>query len=349
MPRQMHRIVVRFVLLIVGLSLTLGESVSRAQTAPTPEFRPELQDAILRYMVANQFVPGRAKQAAVYVLDLATGRSFTVNGNKAFSAASVTKVAVMVAFYRQMAVPPTAQQAHLLADMMICSENVASNQVIALDGGGDESAGLAYINDTLARLGFKNTFVWRHFYDDPKKALPQTPPPPTTEVDQTNTDPDPLNQGTPDEIGMLFADIYYCARDGSGPLTAAFPNEITVDECRAMMAVMEGEQLTVEIQAGIPAGTPIAQKTGVTSEVHNDAAIIMTPGGDYVLVEMMHNRLWLSYLDSFPVMAEISRMVYNSYNPSAPLAAVRDRGDNSCKIDKALLSALRQGHFPPIR
>jgi beta-lactamase class A len=351
MVRIIRHIVLMVAILLIYTAGVPAVTPTAAQSTPasTPEFKPELRDAVLKALVNGGFVPGKPKQGAVYVRDLATGQGFTVNGGKAFSAASVMKIAVMVALYRRLNTPLTQQQARTLADMMVCSENTASNKVIELDGNGDSSAGLAYINDTLAKLDLTNTFLWRNFYDDPKKQGPQTPPPPTTSVDQTETQPDPLNQSTPDEIGLLFGDIYQCALDGSGPLTTAFPNEITMDECRAMMTVMNADQLTVEIQAGIPAGTYIAQKTGVGNDIHNDAAIIMTPGGDYVIVEMMHNPVWLSYLDSFPVMAEVSRLVYNDYNPTAPLTKIRDRGDNSCKVPKSLLDALVKGTFPPLK
>jgi hypothetical protein len=112
---------------------------------------------------------------------------------------------------------------------------------------------------------------------------------------------------------------------------------------------MKGEQLSVEIEAGIPPGTLIAQKTGVESDTHNDVAIIMTPGGDYVLVTFMHGYKWLYYTDSFPAMAEISQLIYNTYNPNQPMTKLRDRTDYQCVLDKTLLSKLQTTTFPAIR
>lgn len=41
-----------------------------------------------------------------------------------------------------------------------------------------------------------------------------------------------------------------------------------------------------KIVAGVPAGTPVAHKTGYTSEVKADAGVVYTPGGPIVIAVM---------------------------------------------------------------
>src|SRR5579862_5569782 len=89
-----------FVLLIIFLALE--NRPSSADAPPTPDatsvtFGPDIQNAITAILQAHKFVAGTPMQAGVYVLDLASGNSLDVNPGKAFSAASVMKIAVMIA------------------------------------------------------------------------------------------------------------------------------------------------------------------------------------------------------------------------------------------------------------
>jgi hypothetical protein len=40
-------------------------------------------------------------------------------------------------------------------------------------------------------------------------------------------------------------------------------------------------------------------------------------------VVALHNPVWLDFSESFPLIAEMSRTIYNYFNPTAPLAAPR--------------------------
>lgn len=44
-----------------------------------------------------------------------------------------------------------------------------------------------------------------------------------------------------------------------------------------------------KIPAGLPEGTKCANKTGETDEYQHDAAIVYSPGGDYILCIMSSN------------------------------------------------------------
>lgn len=64
-------------------------------------------------------------------------------------------------------------------------------------------------------------------------------------------------------------------------------------------------------------------KHGWIDDTHGDAAVVFSPGGAYVLVTVMHGPDWLNFEQSAPLIGEISRTVYNYFNPQAPLEAVR--------------------------
>ena len=78
----------------------------------------------------------------------------------------------------------------------------------------------------------------------------------------------------------------------------------------------------VLIKAGLPEGTRIAHKHGWIIEydglLHTmgDAAIVYTPGGDYVLVIFMHQPTQLVFDPVNKIFSNLSRAVYNYYNLS---------------------------------
>ena len=78
------------------------------------------------------------------------------------------------------------------------------------------------------------------------------------------------------------------------------------------------------LKAGVPEDTRVAHKHGWIDDTHGNAAVFFTPGGDYVIVMMLYQPTWLNYQESLPVIAEVSRQVYNYYNPDAPMAEIRD-------------------------
>ena len=99
----------------------------------------------------------------------------------------------------------------------------------------------------------------------------------------------------------------------------------------------------------MPDGANIAHKQGWLEDTQGDAAIVMTPGGDYVLSLILHNRDYLDPAGSFPAAAEISRAVYNAYNPDNPLGAIFTGKIPFCAISNQNLKDLQASELPPIK
>jgi hypothetical protein len=102
-----------------------------------------------------------------------------------------------------------------------------------------------------------------------------------------------------------------------------------------MLYLMSNNRINALIEVGVPADTRVAHKHGWIPDTHGDAGIVFTPGGNYVLVIVLHNPTWLDFSESFPLTAEISRAVYNYYNPATPVEAIRqaDVPDaNACNL-----------------
>jgi uncharacterized protein YraI len=312
-----------------------------------------LSNDIYQYLLSKQFEPGTEKVGSAFIMDLQTGERYSINPGIAYSGMSLIKLPILVAVYRKIATIPTSDQAQQMALMIICSENSASNELLSLLGDGDMVRGAKYVTDTLQALGLRDTYLAGPFAVESNPT--STPPPVTgrkTTADQTSTTPDQLNQATPADLGWLLSDIYQCATDGTGPLIATFPEAMTAQKCRAILRILSSDDIPAMLRAGVPPGIQVAHKHGWVDEVHGDAGIVFTPGGDYVLVVMLRNKRWLNYEESFPTIAEISRMVYNTYNPADILDQTHTAPVPQCglgSIDPQLFTDLRSGSLPPIR
>jgi len=315
-----------------------------------------LGSAVYDLLMQNEFVPGTERQASVFILDLSTQQSVSLNPNIAYSAVSMMKIPVIVSFYRKLTGQPTRDQAKALGEMMVCSENSNSNILLRFMGNGDENVGAQYVTSTMQTLGLKNTFLARAFYVGPVDATPTPLPQPITPIktnaDQVSTEPDQYNQSTPADLGWLLSSIYQCAVDGSGPIATAFNGDVTMQECRHIVNAMRADKIGALIEAGVPqnASVVVAHKHGWGDDTHGDAGLISTAGGDYVLVAMLHNQTWLKSDESFPLIAEISRMTYNTFNPSASLDKIHPQPvPADCTISDQLVADFINPSLPPIK
>jgi len=141
----------------------------------------------------------------------------------------------------------------LIHGMIRLSDNSASNALIT-------AFGFATIARTLTACGLHGTALRRHF---------------AAVVAPGRVS---LNVTTPRDIGWLLYEIERGAREGLDTVAKSA-------SCRAMIDVLLGQEDRTKIPAGLPPGTPCANKTGEITQVRNDGAIV-DPYGDtpYVLV-----------------------------------------------------------------
>ncbi len=310
-----------------------------------------LSNDLYAYLLSQHFEPGTERQGAVFVMNLRTGHMFAINPNVAFSASSLMKIPVMVSVYRKLAgTPPSETQAKTIAVMMVCSQNEASNASLRFLGDGDLSKGIDYVMETIRSLGLLHTILARPFADVPPTPVPSARGGPVQAgIDQQSAQPDPLNQTIPADIGWLLSGIYQCAVGSGGPLMSAYPEALSMAACRQMVNVMRADKISIMIEAGVPDGIPVAHKHGWSEDTHSDAGVVSTPGGDYVLVVMLHAEKHLGFEVSGPAIAEISRLTYNVFNPSRALDTIHPKPIPECSISPDLISLLKSGDAPPIQ
>jgi hypothetical protein len=330
------------VLMTVFLFMAAGVAPSvtalQAQGGPPPPDFLALSDSIESVLKAAKYEAGTARQGSVYLFDMQTAVDLEVNPNVTYSGVSLSKIAVLVTFYQYLNATnqptPTPDQAVLLTKMMLCSDNAAANALLEIVSASPQSA-VAGLSETMWMFARSTLIHRRPFSDDGTPTIVDGP------VIPNNADADPDNQLKPANLAPLLIHMKYCARSKEENMV------IRAGDCRRMLALMRANQIGALIEGGVPEGTPVAHKQGWNQDTHGDAAYVSTPGGDYVLVIVLHQRKFLNYTGSFPVMAEISRIVYNAYNPTRPMKAIRAQPiPEGCLIPTTVLSMLTSADPP---
>ncbi len=286
--------------------------------------RPSLND--LEIMIRQIIeVSGFDGVVEVYMQDLGSTRNISLahqgNGqelppNIAFSSWSLVKIPLMVTAFRYMEEPYPPEALTLMEEMIQQSENTSTDQLAMMVI--DANLSPLIVTDDMNRLGLENTFWAGHFYvGAPLLQNFSTPANQRTDID---TRPDRYNQTTAADMGMLMEDIYLCAENGGGSLIAAFPGEITQEKCRLMIDIMELNKIGVLIQAGVPSGTTVAHKHGWAIETdglvhtYGNAALVYSPGGNYVLTIFAHHPVQAVFDPVNLLFANISSAIYNFFN-----------------------------------
>jgi beta-lactamase class A len=295
-----------------------------------------LKDAIKTYFDQVGFASdGPSTLASVGVIDLQNGQELWINPDIAYSAMSTIKIPILINIFSKLAFAPDDDVKWLMGASILCSNNSASNFLMQITGtGANEQAkladGLRQVSKTVEGLGDKYTFINAPLYvGQAGWSINDNPPP----VPNPNFDakPDRWSRTTAEDMAVLLQEIYDCAEYGSG-LAAAMPGSFTQTECKQMIELLSGNIINRLIELGAPAGTRVAHKNGwggtPTGGANvSDAAIVFTPGGNYILSaymwEAQANQDGIGSLKPWETIEGVSRIVYNYFNPNSPLMVSR--------------------------
>ena len=260
-----------------------------------------------------------------YLQDLQTGQEvhfgydqnqvIPVEPDIAFTGFATTKISILVSAYKNLGPNLDAATQALIQSMMTRSENTASDSLMQKI---DPKRGPLAVTDTMKSLGLNSTFVASYF--NTGSLITQVFKTAANQRTDVVTHPDASAQTTPSEMGALLVDLYQCAQDGGGALVAAFPDKMNQAVCAQMLNDLKLDNIKVLIDAGLPEGTQIARKQGwITGEsgiIQNisDAAIVYTPGGNYVLVIYVYHPVQALWEPVSGMFAKISQTVYEYYN-----------------------------------
>jgi beta-lactamase class A len=259
----------------------------------------------------------------VYMINLQTGQDmhlihsngedYPLDPDAAFTAVSTIKIPILLATFVQRDGSLDAETEKWLEDMLgVQSGNDPADWLMQSL---DPARGPLLVTKTLNDIGLQNTFIAGYF--KPGSQLLQAIQTPANKRTDIQTDLDPYNQTTPVDMGLILQDIYQCTQ-GGGTLLLKFAGQITPEECSTMLDLLSKDTIGVFIQGGVPEGTKVVHKHGWDPSIYHtfgDAAIVFSPGGIYVLSIFLWQQDWLLWDVGSKTISEISKAVYNYYNP----------------------------------
>ncbi len=294
----------------------------QANTAARPTL-DSLQILLEKYITSTGF----DGIIGLFLTDLQTGQEihFALNNGEplsvdpdiAFTASSTIKIPILTSFFIQRGDTPVDTSTNaIILNMIKKSENPPSDALMAeLDPG----TGPLVVSQYMKNIGLDNTFLAGFF--EPGSPLLQRFSTPANQRTDINTDPDPYNQTTASDMGMLLVDIYQCAEDGGGALVAAFPEKMNRDTCHQIIDYLAQDKIGVLIEAGVPEGTQVAHKHGwvvdtTTGYMKNvsDAGIVYSPGGNFVLSIYSYHPVQVVFDKANAMFANLAQAVYSFYN-----------------------------------
>ena len=287
-----------------------------------------LRNLIIDFLDSEGFIyDGQRTVASVFVMDLLTGEEINILGDVAFSAASTIKVAIMIDYYRTLIADPSPDEAWLLANSLLCSNNSSSNLLMEIVGANDIFAGIQSVTDTVQFIGARNTFITAPFYlGEEGQILGSIQAPETNPNPNHNTGADPFNQTTAEDLGTLFNLLYDCAEYGSGLLLSFPDGQITQRECQQMLELTSANDLERLLQGGIPRDARISHKNGWVFDTVGDAGVVYSPNGRHyaIAVYLWEETEFQDYEKLWPLVEEISRATWNYFNPENALLGPRE-------------------------
>ncbi len=288
-----------------------------------------LRDLIINYLDSQGFIfDGLGTVASVYILDLSTGEEINILGDVAYSAASTIKIPIVIEYMRRLDHEPSAGEAWLIANSLLCSNNSSSNLLMEIIGGGDIFSGLRSVSNTIQAIGARNSYISAPFFLGVEgQELGSIAPPATRPNAAFDTQPDPYNQITAEDLGAIFSLLYDCAQYDSGLALTLPRSQVTRQECRQILEVASANDIERLLQGGIPPETRIAHKNGWIFDTVGDAGIVYSPNGRHYVISVF---LWeetefQDYEKLWRLVEEISRAAWNFFNPE--LALLQPRRD----------------------
>ena len=300
-------------------------SLSYTRTAPA---RPTMQnlEILLKQIielsgfdgVINLYLSDLQNAQEIH-FSLDNGAELSVEPDVVITASSTIKIPIMLSNFIHLGTPSERTSGYI-TDVFSQSDNAAADNLMTQI---DPNYGPLVVTEDMQALGLENTFM-AGFFCSPAAPCPLLKRYTTPSNQRTDvfTNPDDYNQTTSSDIGMLLTDIYQCAENGGGALTAVFPNELTQENCEQMIAYMEQDKFGSLIQAGLPDGTKVAHKHGFIPDrygvVHDisDVGIVYTPGGDFVLAIYTYHPVQGIWGEVNPLFVELTQAIYNYFNLS---------------------------------
>ncbi|MEE1223710.1 MAG: serine hydrolase [Clostridia bacterium] len=244
---------------------------------------PEREGLVELRTAIESFIKQRRGEWGVFVQNLATNEYMLINEKK-YSSASLIKLFTAAAVINQIEQGVIASDGdieHQLRLMITESSNIACNYLTKRLGGGNTKQGFHTENKYTNAIGFTNTYHGSELIDrSGQKAIFIG-----------------YNQTSPADCGRLLVQVY------KGKLISEVAS-------KKLLGLLLDQTHTWKIPDSLPEGVTVANKTGETSKVEGDAAIVYSPACDYVISVIGNGDV----ATGVGTIQEISRMTYNYFN-----------------------------------
>lgn len=256
-----------------------------------------------------------------YLYDMKTGNAVGLNENTVFSGASVMKTAILLYAYANVTEFTEKQQQWLQA-MIIESDNLAANYVLAAGAGGtgteDALSGGLYMSTMLQDLGLEHTYMYMpyeaHDYLVNVRGL-RIEEGPAQEGEPPYTEADTVLRTTPAEMSQVFLWLDQCSK-GKGKLLAVYSDTLSLDRCQEMLDLLAENGDYRRMRAGMPDNVRVEHKSGWISDMQADVGIVRSPGGDFIVAIYFYKDIDEMYdPEVHPYIAAVARLAYTAYNP----------------------------------
>lgn len=284
-------------------------------------FASNLQDAL------NALAAQHKGKVALFAKDLKTGSTVAIDPDVPVPTASVIKLPIMVeAFYEikagkhrlderlkltkdnqvegsgvltlfQPGLEPTLEDA--ITMMIVQSDNTATNMVI-------DVLGIAAVNKGIARMGLKNTYLYRKVFMAPVGPTP---------ADQKKFG---LGKTTAKEMAEVMESIEHCNL-GDRSL------------CDKMIAMLKNQNVRTMIPRYLESSdttettSAIGNKTGSLDEVRNDVGIVYTKRGPIVISAFTYenqDHRWSVDNTAELLVAKMAKLVVDAWTQTTPASGV---------------------------
>ena len=214
----------------------------------------------------------------IYVKNLDTGESFSINNQKMY-AASLIKLYAMGAVYDkiQQGKIKESSVSSTIGSMITVSDNGAFNNIV-------RRVGKNYINTWCKKNGYKQT------------------------VQGHGLEPSGNSAGLSNGSGSNMTSVKDCGKF----LESVYRGTCVGKKSSAkMLRFLKNQKRRYKIPAGVPSGVTVANKTGEYDIYAHDAAIVYSRGADYIICVMVrgYGSGWSSNIPA------LSRMTYDYFNP----------------------------------
>lgn len=231
----------------------------------------------------EEMVSGYSGTWSIYVKDLGHNEYLSINNVQHFSA-SMIKLYCAATAYELMengTLKETENIDRLMGEMISVSDNDAFNlMVMNCSENHNHVEGRGVIQDYIDREGYTDTTIT-------SMLVPTKYPAPSSPG---------RNYTTVNDCGLLMERIYK-------------EKLVSKEASRDFLDLLLKQNHINKIPAGLPEGTKCANKTGDTDEVQHDAAIVYSPGGDYIIAVMSTH-----CGAAIPNIQSISKVVYEYFN-----------------------------------